>query len=44
MTTLRRADGGAIDTLTIVDVSPFAGTPAYDATCRIWIDIDSPAP
>jgi hypothetical protein len=43
-TTLRRADGGAIDALTIVDVSPFAGTPAYDASCRIWIDIDSPAP
>ncbi|HWE30815.1 MAG TPA: hypothetical protein VHB97_22565 [Polyangia bacterium] len=43
-TTLRRADGGAIDALTIADVSPFAGTPAYDASCRLWIDVDSPAP
>jgi hypothetical protein len=37
---LRRDDGSPIDALTVEDVSPFAGVPVYDETCRVWLEVD----
>jgi hypothetical protein len=38
--TVGRIDGGQIGQLSITDVSPFRGTPAYDQSCRIWLTAD----
>lgn len=41
---LRRADQSSIEQLLVSNASPFAGTPAYDASCHIWLAIGSVSP